>query len=195
VRAATVLLWFVAASHAEDPYEASRAAMEASIDKQRASVMRQLGSAEPAAGSFLVLPWPEPPLHCAPVPPDQIASLIEEIAEREGLTPDLLRAIIRKESAFRPCAVSRKGAQGLMQLMPDTARELGVEDPFNPRQNIGGGARFLRQMLDRFGGSLPLALGAYNAGPGHVDPQLGLPLFPETLNYVSDILKMIDTGQ
>jgi hypothetical protein len=127
--------------------------MDASIQMQRASVNHQVKTAQPVEEAFFVLPSP-PPLSvdpipvvqepdCDPVPPDQIGPVIEEISKREGLTPDLLRAIIQKESAFRPCVVSRKGAMGLMQLMPATAEQLGVQDPFDPKQNIAGGARFL----------------------------------------------------
>jgi soluble lytic murein transglycosylase-like protein len=82
-----------------------------------------------------------------------------------------------------------------MQLMPETAADLGVSDPFNPAQNLNGGARYLRQMLDRYGGNLALALGAYNAGPRHVDQTGRLPLFPETVNYVSTILDRLSGRQ
>lgn len=176
--------------------------MEASIEKQRASVRKQLQSAQPAEPSFFTVPWvlaasaPDEPViepDCEPVPPEELGALIDEISEREGLTPDLLRAVIQQESGFRPCAISRKGAQGLMQLMPATAEQLGIMDPFNPRQNIDGGARFLRQLLDRYGGDLNLALGAYNAGPGWVDVFGGVPLFPETLNYVLGVQEKLKT--
>jgi soluble lytic murein transglycosylase-like protein len=113
------------------------------------------------------------------------------VARREGFTPDLLRAVIDRESGFRPCAVSAKGALGLMQLMPETAAELGVADPFDPQENIAGGARFLSQLLEKYKGDITLALGAYNAGPARVDGYQGLPPIPETLNYVADILKKL----
>lgn len=172
--------------------------MEASIEKQRASVRLQVQAALPSEQSFFTVPWPMPSTpvpdagpDCEPLPPDEISPLIEEVTQREGLTPDLLRAIIQKESAFRPCAVSRKGAQGLMQLMPDTARQFGVLDPFDPKQNLDAGVRFLKQLLIRYEGDLSLALGAYNAGPGRVDAFGGLPLLPETLEYVADIQEML----
>jgi len=190
-------------SQAPDPYERARAAAEASlqkqreaIEKQRAAVRTQLRSAAPT-DAFFTVPWSSivvvtglssRSFECEPIPPEDIATAVEDIARREGLTPDLLRAVIEKESAYLPCAVSRKGAQGLMQLMPETAADLGVADPFDPAQNLGGGARFLRQLLDRYAGNLALALGAYNAGPRHVDRLGRLPLFPETVNYVSEIL-------
>jgi soluble lytic murein transglycosylase-like protein len=96
--------------------------------------------------------------------------------------------MIGQESAFRPCAVSAKGAEGLMQLMPETAAELGVADPFDPRQNLDGGARFLKQLLDKYKGDLPQALGAYNAGPKTVDESGGVPDLQETREYVDAIL-------
>jgi soluble lytic murein transglycosylase-like protein len=172
--------------------------MEASIEGQRAAVRTQVKSAQVAGHSFFSVPWVEKSAapatvpvaaapECDPVPPEQIGPLIDEISKREGLTPDLLRAVIEKESNFRSCAVSTKGAQGLMQLMPATAGQFGVTDPFDPRQNVGAGARFLRQLLDRYTGDLSLALGAYNAGPSRVDFFGGVPAIAETLKYVFDI--------
>ncbi|MCZ2079863.1 MAG: lytic transglycosylase domain-containing protein [Bryobacterales bacterium] len=204
---------------APDPYEAMRTAMEASIArqqdsvsgsmepaaaKQRASIQAQARSATPAPGesasTFFTVSWPRPPgfatemqrmPECRPVSQDEIGDAIQEAAEREGLTPDLLRAIIHKESSYLPCAVSPKGALGLMQLMPATASAMKVENPFDPKQNIDGGSRFLRKLLNRYGNDLTLALGAYNAGPGNVDTYGGLPPFPETIGYVGDILSKL----
>ncbi|MEN3026922.1 MAG: transglycosylase SLT domain-containing protein [Chlorobiota bacterium] len=114
---------------------------------------------------------------------------IREAAAQTGLSPELIAAVIWVESAANPRAVSPAGAQGLMQLMPGTARELGVSDPFEPRANIIGGSRYLQQMLQRFG-SLPLALAAYNAGPGRVQQYGGIPPFPETQRYVQKVLAL-----
>ena len=112
---------------------------------------------------------------------------IAEAAHLYRLDPNLIRAIIRAESAFNPFAVSRAGAQGLMQLMPALSEELNVLDPFDPRQNILGGARYLRWLLDRNDGNLDLAVASYNAGPGAVERYNGIPPYLETQNYVRKV--------
>ena len=114
---------------------------------------------------------------------------IQEISGRYGVDPALVHAVIGAESAFNPWAVSRKGAQGLMQLMPRTASALGVRDSFNPRDNIEGGVRHLRYLLDRYPGNVSFALAAYNAGEGAVDQYGGIPPYPETQQYVQKILQ------
>jgi len=119
---------------------------------------------------------------------------IRETAERHGVNPDLVEAVIRVESAFNPWAVSRKGAQGLMQLMPRTASALGVRDSFNPQQNIEGGVRHLRYLLDRYPGNVPFALAAYNAGEGAVDSYRGIPPYAETRQYVQKVLERSGKG-
>jgi len=113
--------------------------------------------------------------------------LIAEAAGIYKLDPELIRAVMRAESAFNPLVVSRAGAQGLMQLMPALAEELGVDDPFDPRQNIMGGARYLRWLLDRHRGNVPLSLASYNAGPTTVARYKAIPPFKETRQYVKKI--------
>jgi soluble lytic murein transglycosylase-like protein len=119
---------------------------------------------------------------------------IQEAARRYALDPALIRAVMRTESAFDAGAVSPVGAMGLMQLMPALAEEMGVTDPFDPRDNIMGGARYLRQLLDAHRGNIRLTLASYNAGPGNVRRYRGVPPFEETRNYVRKITELLDTG-
>ena len=120
---------------------------------------------------------------------------IREASRRYGLSIALIRAIIRTESAFDPMAVSRAGAQGLMQLMPALSRDLGVKDPFDPRQNIMAGSRYLSTLLAEHDGNLELALASYNAGPGNVEKYQGIPPFKETQQYVERITKLIGASR
>ena len=202
---ALLLLWPALAA-ASDPSGA--------VGRQLDSVRRQMAAAaNPAGGgfvlagvsseSFFVTAWPwrllgggaadgDRTAGCVLVAPEDLDAVIEDAARKEGFTPDLLRAVISRESGFDPCAVSDKGALGLMQLMPETAEALGVTDVFDPEQNVRGGARYLGELLDRYGGDLVLALAAYNAGPGRVARYHGLPPIPETIDYVRDILKDLE---
>lgn len=118
----------------------------------------------------------------------QYADLINQVSTEEGVDPELIRAIIRAESNFDPSAVSRKGAQGLMQLMPGTAGRYAVGNAFDPASNIRGGVRYLRFLHDMFSGRLPLALAAYNAGENVVLRYNGVPPYPETRQYVNRVL-------
>ncbi len=123
---------------------------------------------------------------------DRYDPLIEHTARRHGLDHSLVTAVIKVESDFDPGAVSSKGARGLMQLMPGTARELGVRDSFDPWENVEGGVRYLRNLLDFFNGNLPLALAAYNAGREAVLQYRGIPPYPETQQYVAKVLQYYD---
>lgn len=118
--------------------------------------------------------------------------LISHMARRHGLDQSLVRAVIKVESDFNPMAISSKGARGLMQLMPATAKDLGVRDSFDPVENVEGGVRYLRMLLDFFDGDLPLALAAYNAGKETVIQYGGIPPYQETREYVSKVLYYYD---
>ncbi len=115
--------------------------------------------------------------------------VISEAAKKHGLSSSLLKALIHVESYFNPRAVSKKGAMGLMQIMPENLQSLNINDPFDPWENIMGGASYLKSMLNRFSGQLPLALAAYNAGPTAVERYRDIPPYPETENYVRKVMK------
>jgi len=130
-----------------------------------------------------------------PAPPRApYEDLIIEAAQMYHLDPRLIRSVVQVESAFNAMAVSPVGAQGLMQLRPSLARELGVHNPFDPRESIMGGARLLRRLIDRHEGDIRLALGSYNAGPRNVARYGGVPPFPETKNYIKRIIDLLEQG-
>lgn len=122
------------------------------------------------------------------------SSYVNEASGKYNLPTELINAVIQTESNGNSAAISRKGAKGLMQLMDETAKSMGVENSFSPRQNILGGSKYLRHLLDKYDQNLEKALAAYNSGPGNVDKYNGIPPFNETKQYVSKILGMIDTG-
>ncbi len=168
-----------------------RAAMEqqqAAISLQRESVRKQTDAIgrRPA-----LLVHSAQRADCDPIAEPELTPLIETASRRNGVEPKLLRAVIDQESGARPCSVSPKGAVGLMQLMPGTADDLGVLDPFDAAENISAGAKFLKQLIERYKGDLGQALGAYNAGPATVDHAGGIPDIPETRGYVDAIMRKL----
>jgi hypothetical protein len=126
--------------------------------------------------------------------PQEIDAAIDQAAVRHNVDPNLVRAVIKVESNFNPNAVSRKGAMGLMQLMPQTARQLRVSNPFDPEQNVDAGVRHLKQLMENYGGDVKLTLAAYNAGQGAVARSAGVPRFAETRNYVKRITQLYYGG-
>lgn len=137
---------------------------------------------------FQPLTTPSSAVMSSTIPSTQFNDIISETAFKYGIDEQLIHSIIKNESNYNSHARSSAGAEGLMQLMPQTARGLGVTDSYSPKQNIEGGTKYLSQMLKRYDGDLKLALAAYNAGPGNVDKYKGVPPFKETQNYVNKVM-------
>lgn len=189
------------------PMQQALKSQQASLDQQRASLHQQLSgeaigasgkaadpSAEPAA--YFIDPLPAlPQADCDRLDKTAVEALIAAAAKKQSLEPALLRAVMKQESGFKPCAISVRGAQGLMQLMPATASLLHVEDPFDPEQNVQGGAAFLKQLLGRYKGDLRLALVAYNAGTLRADQPANAPYPLETQNYLASIFAQLGMSQ
>lgn len=127
--------------------------------------------------------------------PAEYDAIISESAKKYGVSPSLVKAVIQAESGYNPNAVSKKGASGLMQLMPSTAKSLKVANSFNPKDNVDGGVKYLRFLLDTFKGDVQLALAAYNAGLNKVAKYGGIPPYSETRNYVSRVISFMQNYQ
>ena len=190
-------MWWLAIFLAQDVHaqqsQRVRTAMAASIEKQRASIEQQIKFIKSPAPPVVVTPpsftVPMPAAYaCDPVAQPELTRMIDSVAREQSIDPAVVREVARQESAFRPCAISSKGAEGLMQLMPATQAQLEVHDPFNPQESLSAGAKLLKQLLDRYHGDLALALSAYNAGMTRVDRTFSVPEIPETKGYVADIL-------
>jgi len=151
-----------------------------------------------APGKLDQPPAAQPAVKANPAPavsPDAIADAVERAATQHSLPPQLIRSVIKVESNYNPGAVSPKGALGLMQLIPATAQRFGVSNVFDAADNIQGGARYLRYLLDLYGGDYPLALAAYNAGEGAVAKYGTVPPYPETQNYLKLVARQLRAGQ
>jgi soluble lytic murein transglycosylase-like protein len=166
-----------------------RTAMAASIEKQRVSVRQQVQMTAATLPPWTMPEMPSPA--CEPIRNPELAQMIDDAAQHQGVDPAVVREVARQESGFHPCAVSPKGAEGLMQLMPTTQFGLQVRNPFDAKESLEAGSKLLKTLLDRYKGDLPLALSAYNAGPGSVDRAGGIPEIPETKNYVTEILNRL----
>ena len=147
------------------------------------------------------VPWPEPDAEksaavviAAPTQPVKYGEIIDRVSAQHGVDAKLVRAVIQVESAYHERARSPKGAMGLMQLMPSTARQLNVSNPFDPEQNVDAGVRHLKKLLESYGGDVKLTLAAYNAGAGAVARSAGVPHFAETRNYVKRITELYYGG-
>ena len=180
------------------PAKTPQSAMEkqaAAVAAQRLAVKQQHDSVVPW---MLATPRNDAPSgiegaaeDCDPIGDPELTPLIASAAQQHGVEPKLLRGVIEQESGFHACAVSAKGAMGLMQLMPATVDQFKVDNVFDPKQNIEAGATYLRQLLDKYKDDLKLALAAYNAGPTTVDKTGGIPDIKETRDYVEAVMKKI----
>jgi soluble lytic murein transglycosylase-like protein len=154
---------------------------------RRTAPAKTAGRPTAAPQSTLMQPAPVATPRTQQLPKVELERIVQETAARHRVDPALVQAVIDAESKWRPAAISRKGAQGLMQLTPGTAGELGVNNAFDPAQNVDGGVRYLRKLLERYHGDLDKALAAYNAGPSAVDRARGVPNYPETRAYVQKV--------
>lgn len=185
-----LLLALLLAQDVHSQADRIRAAMAASLAKQRASVRVQVESATATGAAVNPLLFPEM-AGCEAVSQPDLSRMIEDIAPRQNVSPALIREVVRQESGFHPCAISPKGAAGLMQLMPATQAQFQVKNPFSPKESLEAGSKLLRDLLDRYHGDLSLALSAYNAGAERVDKAGAVPEIPETKNYVLGILNRL----
>jgi soluble lytic murein transglycosylase-like protein len=175
--------------------------MQASIEKQKAAAQKQIEGGGGPADSFFSVAWTAPatiPIpdvvpQCSALRDDDLNGFIADAAKAQDLKPELIRAVIRRESDSVPCAISEKGAVGLMQLMPEVAQQFGA-DPLDPQANVQAGSKYLKQLMTKYKGDLKLALAAYNAGPKTVDANNKVPDIPETTAYVDAILKDLNSN-
>ena len=186
----TLMYWSVKENRWK-PVPTANAALMSAARSAAAEVTRYLGRDSNQSASAQIL---NSNFHGKSMSPEEIDAAIAMSAARHNVDPNLVRAVVKVESNFNPNAVSRKGAMGLMQLMPSTARQLKVKNPFDPEQNVDAGVRHLKQLLESYGGDIKLTLAAYNAGSGAVARSSGVPRFAETQNYVRRITNLYYGG-
>ena len=194
-----LLLLFFLGQDARSQADRVRSLMQSSLAQQRKSIETQARAAGAAPGiSYKEVPWTPSPTtaapDCDPLSQPELNLMIEEASAKNGVSPELVREVARQESGFKPCAVSSRGAEGIMQLMPATQSQFAVANPFDVKENMDAGTKLLKQLLDRYGGDLTKALSAYNAGAGRVDKSGAVPDIPETKNYVLSILEELNTN-
>lgn len=199
----TVLVCFsygsLAAGLPERPATATRKVTTVSVDPETGRLVRVVpgalpkSSKTPAAVAKSIARARETARQTPDVEPTEIRGMIDDTAKRHGIDPALVHSVIRVESNYQQKAISPKGAQGLMQLIPATAQRYGVANPFDPSQNLDGGVRYLKYLTERFDGDLRLALAAYNAGEGAVDRHQGIPPYQETQQYVTKVTRELTT--
>jgi soluble lytic murein transglycosylase-like protein len=180
------LLFYVAAGSlslwGSPPEDAQRVKTVVRVDARTGKLVRTVvSSIQPAAGKV-----------AGKSAPQALDATVRQIAAEQSLSPELLHSVIQVESNYNPGAISPKGAQGLMQLIPETARRFGVRNAFDPVENIQGGAKYLKYLLDLYKNDYPRALAAYNAGEKAVAKYGGVPPYPETQNYVAQVKKRLD---
>lgn len=190
-----VLFWVTWSAWAQND-ENLRKALEqqratAAVQREAARKQAELAGPGPLQHTLAPVPFTAPP--CEPIPDAAVSPLIEAAAGAQTVQAKLLRAVIQQESSFYPCAVSVHDAKGLMQLKPVTLDQFKVTDPFDPKQNVEAGAKYLKQLLDRYKGDIAKALSAYRIGPTIVDSAGGVPDVPEVRSYVDAILQGMAT--
>jgi soluble lytic murein transglycosylase-like protein len=185
------VIWFLLlyVAQTKGGFQAAMEKQRAAVEIQRKAARKQAEAVAQSYGSESAIP--RGTADCDPIPDPYAWAILGYAATTQKVDPRILRGVILKESGFRPCAVSPKGARGLMQLMPATIDHFQVWDAFDPKQNVEAGAKYLKQLLEKYKDDISLALAAYNAGPTAVDNAGGIPDIQETRDYVESITRML----